>query len=200
MPHSPRWYDGRLWVLNSGAGELLLVDPDSGTSNVVAQLPGYLRGLSFVGPYAIVGMCKIREKHIFGGLPIQQRVNQLQCGIAIIDLRHGNCVGQFEFTSGCEELYDVQFLTGIRRPTILNLDKPAVREAVTNPDSSYWLRASREQALDGPTLSSMPRDAARTGSAPTTNQVDTDQNGAPRLPTAIQDAGVRSESESLSDS
>ena len=24
MPHSPRWHDGRLWLLNSGAGELLV--------------------------------------------------------------------------------------------------------------------------------------------------------------------------------
>ncbi len=55
----------------------------------------------------------------------------------------------FEFTAGCEELYDVQFLPGIRRPMILNLDKPAVRQAMTNPDSSYWLRPSTELPLDG---------------------------------------------------
>ncbi|MGD0384448.1 MAG: TIGR03032 family protein, partial [Thermoguttaceae bacterium] len=51
MPHSPRWYDGRLWVLNSGAGELLMIDPASGRQNVVCELPGYLRGLCFIGPY-----------------------------------------------------------------------------------------------------------------------------------------------------
>ena len=27
---------------------------------------------------------------------------------------------------------------------ILNLEKPAARQAVTNPDSSFWLRASSE--------------------------------------------------------
>ena len=72
MPHSPRWYDNRLWVLNSGTGELLVVDPESGRCDVACSLPGYLRGLTFVGPYALVGLCKIREKHIFGGLPVQQ--------------------------------------------------------------------------------------------------------------------------------
>jgi uncharacterized protein (TIGR03032 family) len=30
MPHSPRWYDGRLWVLESGTGSLLLVDRATG--------------------------------------------------------------------------------------------------------------------------------------------------------------------------
>jgi hypothetical protein len=54
----------------------------------------------------------------------------------------------FEFTAGCEELFEVQFLPGIYRPTILNLDKPAVRLAITNPDSSYWLRASSEVTTD----------------------------------------------------
>ncbi|MHB1033895.1 MAG: TIGR03032 family protein [Pirellulales bacterium] len=144
MPHSPRWYDNCLWLLNSGTGELWQVDPASGRATVVCGLQGYVRGLSFAGPYALVGMCLIREKHIFGGLPIQQRLKQLHCGVAVVDLRSGAQVGMLEFTSGCEELYDVQFLPGIFRPMILNLDKPASRQAFTNPDSSFWLRPSSE--------------------------------------------------------
>jgi uncharacterized protein (TIGR03032 family) len=144
MPHSPRWHDGRLWVLNSGAGELLVVDPAAGRTDVVCGLPGYLRGLCFVGPYALVGLCKIREKHIFGGLPIQEQAEPLRCGVAVVDLRSGEQLGMFEYTAGCEELYDVQFLPGTRRAMILNLDKPAAREAVTHPESSYWLRPSAE--------------------------------------------------------
>jgi uncharacterized protein (TIGR03032 family) len=144
MPHSPRWYDARLWVLNSGTGELLVVDPESGRYQVACGLPGYLRGMTFVGPYALIGLCKIREKHIFGGLPVQQRCQQLPCGIAIVDIRTGREVGFFEFTEGCEELFEIQFLPGVRRPMILNLDKPQVRQAITNPDSAYWLRPSSE--------------------------------------------------------
>jgi uncharacterized protein (TIGR03032 family) len=144
MPHSPRWHDERLWTLNSGAGELLLVDPQRGRAEVVCRLPGYLRGLCFRGPYALVGLCKIRERHIFGGLPIQQRGEPLLCGVAVVDLRSGKEVGLFEFTTGCEELYDVQFLPGVHRPMILNLLRPEVRQAMTNPDSCYWLRPSSE--------------------------------------------------------
>ncbi len=143
MPHSPRWHADRLWLLNSGTGELLTVDPSDGRSNPVCALPGYTRGLAMVGPYALVGMSHIREKHIFGGLPIQDRLPKLQCGVAVVDLRTCGVVGMLEFTSGCTELYDVQFLPSIRRPTILNADKQAVREAITNPESSYWLRPSK---------------------------------------------------------
>jgi len=145
MPHSPRWHDGRLWVLNSGAGELLVGDPDDGNMEVVCRLPGYLRGLAFTGPYALIGLSKIREKHIFGGLPVQENRDPLRCGVAIVDLRTGAEEGLFEFTAGCEELYDVQFMPDVLRPMILNLDKPAVRQAVTNPESSYWLRPSAER-------------------------------------------------------
>lgn len=144
MPHSPRWREERLWALNSGRGELLSIDAATGASAVVCRLPAYLRGLCFVGSHAVVGMCKIREKHIFGGLPVQQRHEQLLCGLAVVDLRAGQCVGTFEFQSGCEELYDVQFLPGVRRPTILNLERPQVWEAMSCPESSFWLRSSKE--------------------------------------------------------
>ena len=50
MPHSPRLHNGALWVLNSGAAELWRVDLGSFRHDVVCQLPGYLRGLCFVGP------------------------------------------------------------------------------------------------------------------------------------------------------
>ncbi|MBN2581091.1 MAG: TIGR03032 family protein [Pirellulales bacterium] len=144
MPHSPRWHADRLWVLNSGTGELLALDPQTGRRDVVCGLPGYLRGLCFVGRYAVIGLCKIREKHIFGGLPIQTRHEKLNCGLVVIDLTTGRVEGHLEFTAGCEELYDVQFLPGIYRPMIVNLEKPQARQAMTNPESSFWLRPANE--------------------------------------------------------
>ena len=156
MPHSPRWHDadpagGRLYLLNSGAGELWRVDdPAAGSHHVVCALPGYLRGLCFAGPHhALVGLCQIREKHIFGGLPVQQRWPKLLCGVAVVDLRSGAQVGLLEFTAGVQELYDVRLLPGVRRPMVLNLDKPAARQAFTAPAFSYWLRPENE-IHDGP--------------------------------------------------
>lgn len=149
MPHSPRWYNNQLYVLNSGAGELWSIDPKTGKQTVVAALPGYLRGLSFAGHYAIVGLCQIREKHIFGGLPVQQKHPKLLCAIAIIDLRTGQCAGMMEFTSGCQELYEVLFLPNVRRPMILNLEREAARQAFTAPQFSYWLRPSNEIPVAG---------------------------------------------------
>jgi len=140
MPHSPRWYQGRLWLLNSGAGELLCYDPVKGTAGVVCQLPAYLRGLALIGPFAVVGLCQIREKHIFGGLPVQQKHQQLLSGVGVVNLTSGQVVGIFEFSAGCTEIYDVQFLPNFRNVNVLNSSDNAVRQAFTAPEFSYWLR------------------------------------------------------------
>jgi uncharacterized protein (TIGR03032 family) len=142
MPHSPQWYQGALWVLNSGTGELWKLDVERGDRTVICTLPGFGRGLCFVDHYALMGLCQIREQHIFGGLPVQERFDQLLCGVAIVDLRNGEQVGLLKFESGCRELYDVKFLPGKLRPTILNLEKQAVREAFSMPEVAYWLRPS----------------------------------------------------------
>jgi uncharacterized protein (TIGR03032 family) len=141
MPHSPRWHEDRLWVLNSGMGELWQVDSRSGTHAVVCALPGYLRGLCFIGNYALVGLSQIRERHIFGGLPVQDRHKQLRCGVAVVDLRSGTSIGMLEFTGGCAETFDVAVLPA-SRPSILSREKEASRLAFTAPEFSYWLRPS----------------------------------------------------------
>jgi len=139
MPHSPRWYDQRLWVLNSGQGELGYIGA-GGTFEPVATLPGYLRGLCFVGPYAVVGMCQIREQHIFGGLPVTKKFEQLLCGLAVVDLRSAAPIATVVFTSGCQEVFDVDFVPGVTRGMILNNDHPAVHVSYTAPEQSWWRR------------------------------------------------------------
>ncbi len=140
MPHSPRYYRKHLYVLNSGAGELLRLNLEQGSSDVVCQLPGFLRGVSFIDNYAIVGLCKIRESNIFGGMPVQEKFEKLLCGIAIVNIKTGKQEGLFEFTAGCEEIFDTRFLANTQRPNILNTDRPEALEAFNAPEFSYWLR------------------------------------------------------------
>src|SRR5947208_15925703 len=61
MPHSPRLHDGRLWLLESGTGGLVLVDAAAGQRQTVAELPGFARGLALCGRYAFIGLSKIRK-------------------------------------------------------------------------------------------------------------------------------------------
>ena len=140
MPHSPRLYRDQLWLLNSGEGRLLRVNRQNGDSEVVCELPAYLRGLTFVGDFALIGLCKIRDTNIFGGMPVKQRYNRLLSGVAVVNIVTGAQAGIFRFISGCDEIFDIRFLDGIQKPSILNTERPEILEAVNAPEFSYWLR------------------------------------------------------------
>jgi uncharacterized protein (TIGR03032 family) len=112
MPHSPRVYDGRLFVLDSGKGELATIDRATGRVDSVARVNGYARGLALAGPVAFVGMSKIRETSTFGGLPIGERHDALQCGVAVVELQTGKTVAWLNFRTGVEEVFDVALVPG----------------------------------------------------------------------------------------
>jgi uncharacterized protein (TIGR03032 family) len=118
MPHSPRLHRGRLMVLNSGYGTLELVDEKSGGREVIASMPGYTRGLAFRGNLAFVGLSRIRETAVFGGVPIAEHHEDLLCGVGVIDLTTGRTVATLVFESGVEEIFDVQVVPGVRCPAI----------------------------------------------------------------------------------
>lgn len=145
MPHSPRIHDGRLELLNSGTGEYGFLDPVLGRFETIQALPGYLRGLCAVDHVALVGMCMVREQHLFGGLPIGQDWATLRCGVAVVDRTRGVTLGELTFTAGCQEIFEIRFLREIRRPNVLNLDRPEVLDAfpVPPPHPSFWIRPSK---------------------------------------------------------
>ena len=133
MPHSPRWHDGRLWLLESGAGRLLLVDAATGQRQTVAELSGFTRGLAFCGPYAFVGLSKIRETSVMDGVPLAERRGELKCGVAAVDLRSGHVVAFLEFQTAVEESFDVQLLPGHRFPEIVGFQKETIHHTFIIP-------------------------------------------------------------------
>jgi uncharacterized protein (TIGR03032 family) len=133
MPHSPRWHEGRLWVLESGTGRLFVVDPADGRRHTIAELPGFARGLAFAGPYAFIGLSKIRPTSAMDGVPLAQRRATLQCGVAVVDLRSGQVIALLEFQSAVEEIFDVQVLAGLRFPEVLGFQKEAVHHTFVVP-------------------------------------------------------------------
>lgn len=118
MPHSPRVHLGRVWLLDSGRGQLVTVDLATGKWDVVTMFPGYTRGLAFLGPLAFVGLSRIRETSVFSGLPIAEKRDELKCGIGVVDLRTGKQVAAFQFLDGIEEIFDVQALPSVRCPLV----------------------------------------------------------------------------------
>lgn len=118
MPHSPRVSQGRLFVLNSGLGHLCHLDPSSSRLSTIESLPGYTRGLALTNQFAFVGLSKIRETNVFGGLPIGQHPDELRCGVGAVDLTTGRTVATFQFHSGVEEIFAVELLPGFANPLL----------------------------------------------------------------------------------
>jgi uncharacterized protein (TIGR03032 family) len=113
MPHSPRW-DGRTWWLcNSGEGTLCAWDPRGGVCEAVAFLPGFTRGLCFAAGRAVVGLSRIRRRHILDAPPVRQRHPRLRSGAWLVDPVNGRTTGALEFVRGGREVYDVAFLPGV---------------------------------------------------------------------------------------
>lgn len=144
MPHSPRWYGDQLWLLNSGTGELGVVedlpaetapkDAPLGRFRPVAFCPGFPRGLAFCGGFAVVALSKPRYAR-FEGLPLDQRLQEADsapwCGVQIIDLKTGTCAEWFRIDGDIGELYDVEVLPGYNAPMALSLGTPEVANLIT---------------------------------------------------------------------
>jgi uncharacterized protein (TIGR03032 family) len=135
MPHSPRMHGGRLWLLDSGNGNFGYVDMKSGKFEPVAFCPGYARGLSFVGDYAVVGLSKPRENKTFSGLALDDRLKEknieARCQLQVIDLKRGDVVHSLRIEGIVSELYDVIALPGVRRPCALGFKTDEIRRVIS---------------------------------------------------------------------
>ncbi len=110
MPHSPRWYQDRLWVLESGDGSIGTVDLSSGRYKPVVRLDGFTRGLALHGPLAFVGLSQVRETATFSGLPLTERLTERICGISVVHLERGEEIAFVRFEDAVQEIFSVVVL------------------------------------------------------------------------------------------
>ncbi len=136
MPHSPRFYQNKLWVLNSGTGELGSVE--NGKFQPLTFCPGFVRGLAFHGNYAIVGLSKPRRDN-FQGLTLDERLEaqqqQAQCGLMVVDLTTGKIIHWLIFEDVVKELFDIAVLPGVRQPMALGFETDEIERLVIFPGS-----------------------------------------------------------------
>ena len=135
MPHSPRWSEDRLWVLESGKGTLSVADLDAGTVETVAELPGFTRGLLFAGGLAFVGLSQVRETATFGGLPLMERLDERLCGVWAVNPQSGQIVGFLRFEELVQEVFDVALLAGVRYPEIAEEGSDAATNSFVLPEA-----------------------------------------------------------------
>jgi uncharacterized protein (TIGR03032 family) len=113
LPHSPRWHARRWWLCDSGRGGLATYDPSRENCESVIELPGFTRGLTFVGDRAVVGLSRIRKRHILDAPPVRKRWSRLRSGLSLVDQERGIETGSLEFVRGGREVFDVAFLPNV---------------------------------------------------------------------------------------
>jgi uncharacterized protein (TIGR03032 family) len=135
MPHSPRWHDGRLYLLNSGAGQFGFLDLASGNLEAVCFCPGYARGLALHDRFAVIGLSTCRENRTFSGLPLDEALAaknvQARCGLLVVDLQSGDVVHSLHITGIVRELYDVVLLRNVEMPSALGFKSDEIRRTIT---------------------------------------------------------------------
>jgi uncharacterized protein (TIGR03032 family) len=125
MPHSPRIHDGRLWMLESGKGAFGYVDLRERKFVPIAFCPGFARGLALHGNYAAICLSLPRSddkdfSHMVLGKSLGKRGEEPRCGLMIVDITSGETVAWLTAKSGARELFDVDFLPGVRNPKVID--------------------------------------------------------------------------------
>jgi len=137
MPHSPRWHDGRLWVLDSGSGGLGTIDLNSGRYDGLAELPGFTRGLSFFGRLAFVGLSQVRESAVFSGIKISEWPAEVRsCGVWVVDVPTGRTVAFVKFEDAVQEVFAVEVMPGAKYPDLVTDDMEVLAGSFVLPDEA----------------------------------------------------------------
>lgn len=130
MPHSPRVHDGQLWLLESGRGYLVRLDPRTGLKEDIAFCPGYGRGLAFHGHHAVIGLSRPRQgsRRLPLDDELERRGVEPWCALVVVDLRRGEIVEFIRYDTEVTELFDIALLPGVRNPATIG---PATMEILT---------------------------------------------------------------------
>ncbi|WP_423223350.1 TIGR03032 family protein [Candidatus Amarolinea aalborgensis] len=135
MPHSPRLWAGRLWLLESGQGSLAYADLPNHTWHTVATLPGFTRGIDFAGPLAFIGLSQVRETAVFSGIPLVERQQERICGVWVVNVETGETVAFLRFETGVQEIFAVQIVPA-RYPEMLEFGDEILNHSYVLPDAA----------------------------------------------------------------
>jgi len=139
MPHSPRIYEGQVYLLQAATGELVKVDTQNGHTTTIFQKSGFARGLAKYQDYLFIGYSKLRKRSsTFGKLAFSDHADH--CGVSIIHEPTGALVGELVYLSSVDEIYDIQIIPNCHRPNILNPGTDDTLAPLITPDSSFWGR------------------------------------------------------------
>jgi uncharacterized protein (TIGR03032 family) len=141
MPHSPRIYNNLLYFLESGNGNLVVVDPDTKAYEVIFNFGCFVRGLSFIGNVAVIGKSKIRETSgDFNDLKVKE--GSVFAGLIFFDIEKKQIIGGINYTNSVEEIFDIKVLENSINPAVIASNIDSTKNIVTFPGNKFWRKDS----------------------------------------------------------
>lgn len=153
MPHSPRWHVDRVYFCNSGHGHICSYQPEIKTTEVLAEVPGFTRGMDFYGPIMFVGLSKVRQSDVSIPTPIVEKYDETHSGIWLFNTEEKNDKGQMKeigyikFTGNVDQIYDVAVIPNCSFPELIEPSHPRMRNHFCHPEFSDDLSKDLNESL-----------------------------------------------------
>ena len=151
MPHSPRWYNDKVYFCNSGHGHICSYEPDTKTSEILAEVPGFTRGMDFYGPIMFVGLSKVRQGDVTRPAPLAQKYDETFSGIWLMNINDESLIASsgknnaatpentreiahLKFTGNVDQIYDIAVIPNCNYPEIIEPSHPRLRNHFSHPE------------------------------------------------------------------
>lgn len=137
MPHSPRIIGDDIYCLLSATGEIIKINQQEYSYQVVDSTQCFVRGLAVYDDYLFVATSKIRtSSKLFRQLPVADTAKS--AGLLVYKISTGQQIGEIKYLSTVDEIYDVKVLPDIKRPGLLNIYNEMHEQAIVTPSVSVW--------------------------------------------------------------
>lgn len=135
LPHAPRLLDGRLYVCDSGRGDVVAVDPRTGAIEVVVRLPAFVRAMTVVGSHLVVAGSSARDDRHWRATDLADRLEaegrkRPEQGLWVVDPLAGEVVHRLVVDGTGREVTSLATVPG-RRPEAIGTDGPRADNVVT---------------------------------------------------------------------
>jgi len=147
MPHSPRIINGELYLLLSATGELIKVNIEEQTHEVIYKTNGFTRGLAHHGDYVFMGVSQARKSSkTFNKLPVTEM--RKHAGIIVYNLKRNELVGEIKYENTVEELFEVKVVKDSIHSAVLPSSDQRHLQSLVIEKSAFWSKNKNENKTE----------------------------------------------------
>ena len=139
MPHSPRWHKEQVYFCNSAEGQVCAYNPQTLETKILAEVPGFTRGMDFYGPFMFTGLSKVRQGDVNMQSPLNEKYDETYSGLWLFNLDEKNDdgqikeIGNIKFTGNVDQIYDVAVIPNASFPELIEPSHPRMRNHFSHP-------------------------------------------------------------------